>query len=216
MNTDTQVTTLAYGHGTWLATSATLGEAGAPNHLYVYRSTDLTTWARTGEVNLFGPDEPFTGSQSLAYGNNQWTLLAFAVVGAHSLDYGMASSRDGSSWQPITATSLGNLVDPLGSLEEGGVAFGGGTWVVAGTAGSLGYNKAYAAVAAKSTDLSSWQATTVSNGDLEILAVSYGGDHQWYATARKQKQVMLYSSSDGLSYQPAGDLPANTTFVIRG
>ena len=225
VNTDTEVTTLAYGDGSWLATGTTLGEAGAPNHLYVYRSTDLTTWARIGEVDLaglFGDPYPYPSSESLAYGNGQWTLLVLAVVGAHSEEYGLVSSHDGSSWQTVAPTrstgaaALNKVVDPLESFFEGTVAFGGGTWVVAGTAGSLGNDKPHAAIAATSTDLSSWQATTVGSGDLEILAVSYGGDHQWYATANAQQKKVLYSSADGLSYQPAGDLPANTAFVIRG
>ena len=211
-----QVNTLAYGDGTWLAAGSASGEAGAAHQVYVYRSTDLTSWTKAGDVALPDYDEPH--DQSLAYGNGQWALLDLAAAGPHGFDFTIASSRDGSSWQPVTA---GNQdLFPAGPLMGGDIAFGGGSWVVAGTAGFLadinGSGGSSVGVAAKSTDLSSWQTATVGDG-LDILAISYGSDDKWYATTgNSQSPSVLYVSSDGLTYQQAGDLPPKSTFVIRG
>ena len=104
--TDTPITALAYGDGTWLAAAPTLvrGEPGPGTTIpiEVYKSTDLATWTKAGEADVFTVRDPAgtvsAEPEGLAYGDGRWTMVVGGFLD-HYNNAAIATSSDGSSWQ---------------------------------------------------------------------------------------------------------------------
>ncbi len=173
------LTAVAYGGGRWTAVGPQVGTTTG------YTSTDGLTWTPLDQ--LFASEGP----PSVAYGGGQWLVAqtsSNSPMGTSIVnDTWFETSRDGVHW-----TDGANVGDIAAS-----VAFGGGTWVLAGGPGTGATTSTYT-----STDGTTWTPASVADGALDNYGFSAYGTSSWLmvSTAGQQGRTDVYASPNGLAW----------------
>lgn len=207
-STQSFLTSVAYGNGTWVAVGHTANGASS----VVQTSTDGFTWtAQTGPSP--------TRLTSVVFGKGVFVAVGFAIAGAGAI----FTSTDGVSWTSRTSQTTSDLVG-VGFVNDKFIAFGsygkvvtssdGSTWT-AGTGVfadtyehySVAYHAGtYVAVGGngdqmKSSDGSTWSYVPQLAPYAELRGVAYGAGT--FVAVGRINTGFLYTSTDGSTWSTA-------------
>jgi hypothetical protein len=190
---DVNLQGVAYGNGRFVAVGYSSGAGGRA----VYTSDGGATWGSaypSGLITLY----------DIAFGNGKFMATGTGTIFETSTCW-VGLSTDGNTWTP-TAVPAGcyNLF--------GGIAYGNGTFVVAGVILSTPY------IWYSTDDGASWTAATITTtiGNMYFSGVAYGGG-QFVAVGNNTSTGYPQAaySTNGASWSTSSMGPSSSSYVLE-